>query len=193
MTRGYSPAALFSWILFCGFLTFSFSACAKKQVVKPEDKLEEEEVESEELDIHGKDFVESKNLSPIFFDYDSSSLSDEARKVLAGNAAYLKKSPDLEVLTEGHCDKRGTIGYNLALGQRRAASVRLYYVSLGIEAGRAGSLSYGKEKPLCIEDSEDCWAQNRRVQTKVRAKSEPKKEDAASPADMEEAPKPTRP
>lgn len=152
------------------FLLFSLSACAKKKVVKKVEEPEQtEEVESEELDIRGKDFVTSKHLKAIYFDYDSSVLSEETRKVLAANAEFLKKNEELEILVEGHCDERGTIGYNLALGQKRAAAVRKYYISLGIKPNRVGSLSYGKEKPNCLESSEECWSKNRRAETKVRA------------------------
>lgn len=154
----------------CSFLLFSLSACPKKKVVKKVEEPEQrEEVETEELDIRGKDFVSSKHLKTIYFDYDSAVLSEEARKVLAENAEFLKKNADLEVLVEGHCDERGTIGYNLALGQKRATAVRKYYLSLGIQPKRIGSLSYGKEKPVCLESSEECWLKNRRAETKVRA------------------------
>ena len=162
---------IFAWLAFCGLVTLNFSACAKKQVKKTtdEEQAKDEEVSSEELDIHGKDFVSSKNLATINFEYDSSELSVEARKILASNADYLKKTPDIEVLAEGHTDERGTVGYNLALGQRRAQAVRKYYAALGIKPKKIGSLSYGKEKPACAENTEECWAANRRVETKIRA------------------------
>ena len=155
-------------VLLFGVPTLFLSACPKKQVVK---KTEEEPADSDELDIHGKDFVSSKNLAAIHFEYDSAELKEDARDILAKNAEFLKKNDDLEVLCEGHTDERGTVGYNLALGQERAQTVRKYYISLGINSKRVGSLSYGKEKPLCEEISEDCWTQNRRVETKVRGMS----------------------
>lgn len=170
MRHTYRLMTLFCWLVFCGAITLSLSACAKKQMVKKDaEELEDDEFESEELDIHGKNFVESKHLDTIRFAYDSSELSSEARDLLAANAEYLMKKPNLEILTEGHCDERGTIGYNLALGQKRGAIVRKYYLALGIEPERVGSLSYGKEKLLCFEQSEDCWSKNRRVETKIRA------------------------
>ena len=165
---------LFLWAIFCGILTLSLTACPKKQIVKKaevveEKKTEEEKVESEELDIHDKDFVSSETIAAIHFDYDSSELSDEARKVLTLNAEQLKNNENLEILVEGHCDERGTEGYNLALGQKRSMAVRKYYVSLGIQPKRIGSISYGKEKPLCMENTDACWYTNRRAETKVRA------------------------
>ena len=155
-----------------GLLTITLSACPKKQTVKKtEEETNEEppEVQSEELDVHGKDFVSIKDLETIHFDYDSSELKEDSRLILSRNADYLKKNPDLEVLCEGHTDERGTVGYNLALGQKRAQSVRKYYISLGLNHKKLGSLSFGKEKPTCSENGEDCWLKNRRVETKVRS------------------------
>lgn len=170
MRQPYRLMTLFCWLAFCGAITLSLSACAKKQMVKKDaEELEDDEFESEELDIHGKNFVVSRHLDTIRFAYDSSKLSSEARDLLAANAKYLMKKSNLEILTEGHCDERGTIGYNLALGQKRGAIVRKYYLALGIEPERVGSLSYGEEKLLCFEHSEDCWSKNRRVETKIRA------------------------
>ena len=167
----YGFKALILWLVFCGLITLTLGACHKRQMIKKtaENEASDEDVKSEELDIHGKDFVESKNLSAIHFDYDSSELSEDARKTLAANSEYLKKNPDLQILSEGHTDERGTIGYNLALGQKRAQAVMNYYISLGIPPKKIGSLSYGKEKPLCVENSEECWSRNRRVDTKIRA------------------------
>ena len=162
------------WLLIFGVVTLTLNACPKKQTVKKTPDQEEakaedsDEVATEELDIHGKNFVESKNLALVHFDYDSSELSNEAREILAENAEYLKKNNNLEVLVEGHCDERGTIAYNLALGQKRAASIIRYYISLGIPPKEVGSLSYGKEKPICMENTEECWATNRRAETKIR-------------------------
>ncbi len=158
-------------MLVFGVLTISLSACPKKQAVKKtpdEDASSQDDVESTELDLHGKDFVTVPELQTIRFEYDSSELKDEARNILARNAEYLKKNPGVQVLCEGHTDERGTVGYNLTLGQKRAQSVRQYYASLGLSQKQIGSLSYGKEKPACIDTGEDCWSQNRRVETKAR-------------------------
>lgn len=179
------------WVLFsfCTLLALALSACPKKQIKKnveepkteEEEAKEEEDIESEELDIRGKEFASSKDMGTIYFDYDSSDLTEASRKTLADNAEFLKKNSDLEILSEGHCDERGTIGYNLALGQKRAIAVRKYYLSLGIKPKRIGSLSYGKEKPVCAENSEECWAKNRRVETKIHnpkaAENEKKQEE----------------
>lgn len=101
-------------------------------------------------------------LQPIYFDFDRSFIRDDARSVLKENAAWLKANPKVKVRIEGNCDERGTIEYNQALGQRRAAAAKKYLVDLGIRSSRISLISYGKEKPACAESSEECWQQNRR-------------------------------
>lgn len=104
-------------------------------------------------------------LGAVHFAYDSSSLDAASLRTLRANAAWLKSRADVRVQVAGHCDQRGTVAYNLALGQRRAAAVREYYKALGIAAGRVATISYGKERPLCGESGEDCWSRNRRAET----------------------------
>lgn len=101
-------------------------------------------------------------LEPIYFDFDRSFIRDDARSVMKANAEWLKANPQVKVRIEGNCDERGTIEYNQALGQRRAAAAKKYLTDLGISAGRITLVSYGKEKPVCHESSEDCWQENRR-------------------------------
>lgn len=124
---------------------------------------------SEEPRIQGSLFVETAELGEIRFDYDRDALTAEARAVLKRNAAAIKANRSWEVLVEGHCDERGTIPYNLALGQKRAKSVRDYYLALGVPGGRVATLSLGKEAPRCPESTEDCWQRNRRAMSKVKA------------------------
>lgn len=102
-------------------------------------------------------------IQDVFFGFDEFSLGEEARQRLAANAALLREYPDVTVLVEGHCDERGTVQYNLALGEKRANAVRDYLVSLGIGAGRLSTVSYGKEKPFATGHNEQAWAQNRRA------------------------------
>ncbi len=101
-------------------------------------------------------------LRPIYFDYDRSTIRDDAKAVLKADAEYLKAHPGTKIRIEGNCDERGTIEYNQALGQRRAASARKYLAELGIPAKRISLISYGKEKPTCTAGTEDCWQKNRR-------------------------------
>ncbi|MGH9365124.1 MAG: peptidoglycan-associated lipoprotein Pal [Thermoanaerobaculia bacterium] len=109
-------------------------------------------------------------LKDAFFDYDKADLRDDARATLAGDADWLKKFPSLQVLIEGHCDERGTSAYNLSLGDRRANAARDYLASLGVEAMRMKTVSYGKERPICSESSEGCWQRNRRAAFVITAK-----------------------
>ena len=109
-------------------------------------------------------------LKDAFFDYDKSDLRDDARTALAANADWLKKYRSVQFLIEGHCDERGTAEYNLALGDRRANAAKEYLVSLGVDASRIKTVSYGKERPFCNQASEDCWQQNRRGHFLVTAK-----------------------
>ena len=101
-------------------------------------------------------------LGDVFFDYDSVTVKPEARTVLQTNFEYLKRWASTKVMIEGHADARGTNEYNLALGERRAAAVRDYLVSLGLDAGRATIVSKGEEQPQCSDENESCWQKNRR-------------------------------
>jgi len=103
----------------------------------------------------------------VFFDYNEYALKDEGRATLQRQAAWLKKYPSVSVQIEGHCDERGTREYNLALGSRRATAAKDYLVSLGVDAGRLTTISYGKEKPVCVESAESCYSINRRAVTVV--------------------------
>ena len=109
-------------------------------------------------------------LELVHFAYDSSDLDDTARASLQKNATWLQRWTSTRVTVEGHADSRGTSEYNLALGERRAASVRDYLASLGVEAARMATVSLGEERPLCSEETETCWAQNRRGQFVITAK-----------------------
>ena len=99
----------------------------------------------------------------IFFKYDSSAITPEARGVLERIAAWAKAYPQVGLIVEGHCDDRGTREYNLALGERRAEAARNAEIALGIEPGRLQPVSYGKERPAAIGETEAAWAQNRRA------------------------------
>jgi peptidoglycan-associated lipoprotein len=98
----------------------------------------------------------------VRFDTDSYSLNAEAQSGLQKQAAWLLQYREHAVTIEGHADERGTREYNLALGDRRAQAVVNYLIALGVDAGRLGEVSYGKEKPICPDASESCWSENRR-------------------------------
>jgi len=100
----------------------------------------------------------------IQFATDSSRLSDQARQILTSKAEYLRTNPDITVTVEGYCDDRGTNAYNVALGERRAESVKMFLVDLGIGTNRLNTVSYGEERPIATGHNEDSWAKNRRAQ-----------------------------
>ena len=106
---------------------------------------------------------ESGMTDRIFFKYDSSAITPEARTVLERMAAWAQANPQVNLTVEGHCDDRGTREYNLALGERRAEAARDAEVALGVAAGRLQTVSYGKERPAAIGETEAAWAQNRRA------------------------------
>jgi peptidoglycan-associated lipoprotein len=110
-------------------------------------------------------------LSEIHFEYDRADIREADRAILAKNAEALKKFDFLRVTIEGHADERGTVEYNLALGERRAKAAYDYLVSLGVAADRLKNVSYGKEVPLCQQSTEDCWARNRRDHFAVTGKT----------------------
>ncbi len=102
-------------------------------------------------------------LADIHFDYDQSSLTDEARATLERHATWIGAHAGLRISVEGHCDDRGTVEYNLALGEQRARSAYDYLVSLGVPRDRLNTVSYGKERPVDFGVSEAAWARNRRA------------------------------
>ena len=97
-----------------------------------------------------------------FFDYDQSDLRSDARATVEKQAQWLKQYTNVSVMIEGHADERGTREYNLALGEKRAMSIRNYLIALGVDAGRLQTISYGKERPAVMGSDETAWAQNRR-------------------------------
>jgi peptidoglycan-associated lipoprotein len=103
----------------------------------------------------------------VHFDFDKYDIMENDKGTLQRQAAWLAKYPSVRVTVEGHCDERGTREYNLGLGARRANAVKEYLVSLGVSTARVDTISYGKERPICTESTEDCWAQNRRGVTTI--------------------------
>ena len=99
----------------------------------------------------------------IYFDFDSFSILPEAQEILSNKAEWLQDNSDATVTIEGHCDERGTIEYNLALGDRRAESAKAYLVNLGIAESRLNTISYGEERPMDPSNNENAWGKNRRA------------------------------
>lgn len=126
-----------------------------------------------EGDIREGSYRPVADLATVFFEYDQYGLSVEATEALRGNTAWLKQHPELSVLVEGHADEKGTSEYNLALGQKRAKTVREYYMRAGVAPGQVGTISYGKERPECTGDYDACGPKNRRAVTLVAAGKQP--------------------
>ncbi len=101
----------------------------------------------------------------VFFNYDSSELDSDAQELLQDQVAWLKQYSNVSVIVEGHCDERGTREYNLALGEKRAQSVKNYLINLGISPDRVSTISYGKERPDVEGSYDDAWTKNRRSVT----------------------------
>ena len=109
-------------------------------------------------------------LDRIYFDFDSSALSEQARNTLAKDSDYLRKNTSVKARIEGNCDERGSDEYNLALGEQRAKAAKKYLVTLGIQEDRLATISYGKEKPVEPGHDESAWAKNRRDELVVSTK-----------------------
>jgi peptidoglycan-associated lipoprotein len=135
----------------------------------PGGELERSLVTKKEPGIEGEVF-ESKLLKDIHFDFDKYDIRRGDEGILKENAVFLKKNPKMKIQIEGHCDERGTVEYNLALGERRANNTKKYLVSLGIPSDRISAISYGKERPLDKGHSEEAWAKNRRAHIVVLSK-----------------------
>jgi len=166
-------------------LAMAFGACAKKKpqapppappppAVQPSEPTVEvaprpqgEAMDETQKALSGdiaqvNDFVQKNGLlGDIYFDFDKADLSEDARARLAKNGDWLRSHPEFQVTIEGNCDERGTNEYNLALGQRRASAAKDYLASLGLDASRLQTISYGEERPVCTESDEGCWSRNR--------------------------------
>ncbi len=103
-----------------------------------------------------------QNVKDVYFDYDKSDVRPDQQGAIQGDAQFLNEHTGINFLIEGHCDERGSIEYNLALGDRRAQSAKNALVAAGVNASRIKTISYGKEKPFCMEHTEACWQENRR-------------------------------
>lgn len=185
-------------LIIVGLLAIGFIACPKKplpivpkvekpkppeekqaQVTQPTENIEKVKestttiAETGEPSIREKEFDTTPQLKTVYFDFDKIDILPDEQKVLQTNATELLKSTGTEILVEGHTCECGTNEYNLSLGQKRAQTIRDYYIKLGIESTRIATISYGKEKPINLHagppDSPKC-AINRRAETKIRTK-----------------------
>ena len=125
---------------------------------KAEAEAEKRQLQAEKERAARQEFVNEN----VYFGFDDASLTKKARQILREKVQWLRNHPDRDVLIEGHCDERGTKEYNMALGQRRAQSIKNYLVNAGIDPSRLETISYGEERPLDPRHNEMAWAKNRR-------------------------------
>jgi peptidoglycan-associated lipoprotein len=114
-----------------------------------------------------QDFKSTDNLKDIYFRFDQYDLDDQSRDKLRQNARYLQANSGAMIEIQGHCDERGTNNYNIALGERRAHSTKMYLVSQGVSARRIHVISYGEERPFCFDSNDACWLKNRRAHFRI--------------------------
>ena len=141
-------------------------APAMSDAVKPDDtqkRLAEQAAEAARKAEAAYQQAAMAALQDVHFAFDKADIMDADKPVLTAIAAFMKQYPKANVFIDGNCDERGTVEYNLALGERRAHSAMAYLVGLGVPAGRLTTTSYGKEKPVCMESVESCWVRNRRA------------------------------
>ena len=152
----------------CGLLLVA--ACASKPTAAPDNPtLTNSQVQQSSIPPGSEKDFQVNVGDTVHFDYNRYDLRDADRAVLQRQATWLNKYPAVRVTIQGNADERGTREYNLALGARRANSIKEYLVSLGVSMSRVDTISYGKERPICAESTEACWAQNRRGVTVVAA------------------------
>jgi peptidoglycan-associated lipoprotein len=166
-----------------GITGLVITGCAQRKAVAPEtqpqatqsqketgeskkspEKVTEQKVakiETTQIPAQGEEV--SGMFEDVHFDFDKYDIRDDAKPIMKSVADYLIKNSVQKVLIEGHCDERGTAEYNLGLGDRRANAAKDFLISLGVSSARIDTISYGKEKPLCMEHTEACWAKNRRA------------------------------
>ncbi|MDD5491727.1 MAG: peptidoglycan-associated lipoprotein Pal [bacterium] len=175
---------------FIALALFLLGGCAKKAVKKTpespgarppvvvneepaaEEGIMDEGTIPQEQSSRGINFsaVINVTLDDVYFGYDQYTLTQASMDILAKNVETLKSNPKVVVQVEGHADERGTVEYNLALGQKRASAVRSYLINAGIDSGRIFTISYGKERPLDPGHNEEAWAKNRRAHLAPAAK-----------------------
>jgi len=171
--KKYSMAGMAA-ILCTGLL---FAGCAKKEVAMTSSNGSQQQMSTSGngtsastsgVNSSGSVNGEAASSHSVYFAFDSSALDTAAQSILNANAAWLKANPGKRITIEGNCDERGSREYNLALGQRRADSVRTYLVKQGVDANRIDTVSFGEERPVCKGTGEACWAQNRRADIVTR-------------------------
>jgi peptidoglycan-associated lipoprotein len=156
-----------SQVLLTSFaLVFLFSACSHK---KPKEETDAS-VGMSEKDIGSSDTGNAMGLKTIHFDFDAMAINSANKAILKEDAGILKEHPSVKIQVEGHCDARGGVQYNIALGEKRATSVKHFLQDQGIAENRITTVSFGKERPIDSADTEEAYAKNRRANLVITSK-----------------------
>ncbi len=150
-------------LLFASFLVIS--GCETIGGSSSSDSPSYEYGDSRQANLQG--YLQNEIGDRVYFETDKHNINSASAFTLESQANWLKSTPGFQIIIEGHCDERGTREYNLALGERRANSVKEFLVSLGVEPGRVTTISYGKERPSAEGSTSESWAENRRAVTVV--------------------------
>ncbi len=146
-------------------LIVSFTACSKKRVAQaPTDGTTSSGEDTGMADTGTGDSMDGCTTTTVYFEYDQSVLTSAAREALKTVAQCLQQNPNTRIQIQGHCDERGTYEYNLALGERRATTVKKYLSKLGVTNSQLETISYGEERPAVTGADEGAWSQNRRAE-----------------------------
>ncbi len=154
--------------LLCGvtFLLLGLSACSSKSA-KTDASATPADGTAVASNDNGFGSGKISDLQTVYFPYDAATLTKEARNVLKKSYVWLKDHPTASIQIEGNCDERGSVQYNLALGDRRANAVKNYLKNLGVDTSRLSTISYGSERPVADGHDEAAWAKNRRAESSL--------------------------
>ena len=170
----FSKRSIFKGLstLLVSFCLATTVSCSKKDVVSDEAVMVPSDDSSgiagagsgiDTMGSAGDTGIAMSEMDVVYYPYDSYNLNDEARNALKKNADWMKENPTARIQIEGHCDERGTVEYNMALGDRRANAAKAYLSRLGVSGSRIETISYGKERPADMGHGEAAWARNRRA------------------------------
>lgn len=160
-----------SLLLTLAFVISGCSSTSKKKSASASDSSVDDNASAATTELNGSsDENTAGGLKTIFFNFNSSALSSSAKSNLEQNAVWLKGLTSVDIQIEGHCDERGGLQYNLALGERRANAVKSYLTALGVASKRITVISYGKEKPNAYGHDDESWSKNRRANFVITAK-----------------------
>lgn len=152
-------------------LVFNFGCASKAKKQEIQDVAPVATEATSDFELNGdSDSKKAGGLQTIYFDYNAFALTGSARATLDSNADLLKSNPNVRIQVEGHCDERGGVQYNLALGEKRAKAVKEYLIAVGVTSDRISTISYGKERPVAFGHEDDSWSQNRRGNFVVTSK-----------------------